>query len=71
MKTLTCNQLGGMCAASISAGSKEEMMTKGMEHLKEAHPDMAATVMAMSKDDPKMVEWQKTFDATWDAAPEQ
>lgn len=70
MKTLTCAQMGGMCEEAMSAETKEEMMGKGMEHLKEAHPEMYATVTAMPTDDPKMVEWAQTFDATWTAAPD-
>ena len=69
MKTLTCAQLGGMCDTKLSAPSKEEMLAKGMEHLKVAHPEMYQTVTTMAKDNPMMVEWQKTFDTTWDTAP--
>jgi predicted small metal-binding protein len=69
MKTLTCKQLGGPCDEAISAETKEEMMNKGMAHLASAHPQMAADVQAMPKDDPKMVEWAKSFDAMWENAP--
>jgi predicted small metal-binding protein len=70
MKTLTCAQMGGTCDAGISAETKEEMMEKGMAHLDEAHPEMAADVKAMPSDAPEMVEWREKFDAAWDAAPE-
>ncbi len=62
--------MGGMCDAVMTAETKEEMLAKGMEHLEAAHPEMAATVKAMPKDDPMMVEWNKKFDEMWDAAPE-
>jgi len=67
---MTCRDMGGMCDASMSASTNDEMMQKGMEHLESAHPEMAANIKAMPKDDPKMVEWSKKFDADWAAAPE-
>jgi len=70
MKTMTCAQMGGTCDAKISAETKDEMIAKGMEHVKEAHPEMAADIAAMPKDDPKMVEWSQKFDADWESTPE-
>ena len=70
MKTLTCAQMGGPCEEKISGATKDEMMSNGMKHMEAAHPEMAADIKSMPKDDPKMVEWGKTFDASWDAAPE-
>lgn len=70
MKTLTCAQMGGPCEEHITAATKDEMMSKGMAHLESAHPEMAATVKAMPKDDPTMVAWGEKFNADWDAAPE-
>ena len=70
MKTMTCAQMVGMCDTAMSAGSKDEMMGKGMTHLEEAHPEMAANIKAMPKDDPQMVEWGKKFDADYEASPE-
>jgi predicted small metal-binding protein len=70
MKTLTCRQLGGMCDTAISANTSNEMMSAGMKHVEEAHPQMAADIKAMPQDDPKMVDWSKKFMETWEAAPE-
>jgi len=70
MKTMTCAQMGGMCDAAVSAESSEEMMGKGMQHLEEAHPEMAAGVKAMPKDAPEMVAWVAKFNADWESAPE-
>lgn len=70
MKTMTCRDMGGMCDEPVTAATKEEMMAKGMEHVGSAHPEMAATINAMPKDDPKMVEWQQKFDQKWDATAE-
>ena len=70
MKTMTCRQMGGMCDESIQAANMEEMMNKGMAHLEVAHPEMAASVKAMPKDDPKMVEWSEKFKADFEALPE-
>jgi predicted small metal-binding protein len=65
MKTITCKMMGGMCDAPLSANSYDEMMTVGMEHLEKAHPEMAADVKAMPKDDPKMLAWEVDFKKTW------
>lgn len=70
MKTLTCREMGGMCDTAITADSKGEMLVKGMEHIEEAHPEMAVDIKKMSPTDPLMLEWQEKFDATYDAAPE-
>lgn len=42
MKTLICRDMGGMCDAPITANTSDEMIGKGMVHLEEAHPEMAA-----------------------------
>ena len=70
MKMLTCAQLGGPCDAEIMGSTTDEMMANGMKHLEEAHPDMAANVKAMPKDDPMMISWNEKFMADWEAAPE-
>ena len=59
MKTMTCKQMGGGCDHSITEASEEEMMKMSMEHLKIAHPDLAAKVEAMAPDAPEMIEWKK------------
>lgn len=45
-------------------------MGMGMEHLDEAHPEMAADIKAMPKDDPKMVAWGTKYAADWAATPD-
>jgi predicted small metal-binding protein len=70
MKTMTCKQMGGMCDTQISANTPDEMMTKGMEHVEQAHPEMAADIKKMDPKDPKMVKWQEDFNATWTATPD-
>ncbi len=62
--------MGGMCETAVTGNTAEEMMSNGMAHLEEAHPEMAANVKAMPKDDPKMVEWNEKFMKDWEAAPE-
>jgi predicted small metal-binding protein len=69
MKTMTCAQMGGPCEEKISAETSDEMMGKAMAHLEAAHPEMAADIKAMPKDDPKMVEWGKKFMADWESTP--
>ncbi|MDB5266442.1 MAG: hypothetical protein JWN89_257 [Parcubacteria group bacterium] len=63
--------MGGMCDEEITAGSKDEMLAKGMEHVEAAHPEMAESIKKMSPADPLMVDWQKKFDASYEAAPEK
>lgn len=70
MKKMTCAQMGGPCEAEITGATQDEMTANGMTHIREAHPEMAADIEAMPKDDPKMVEWQEKFTAAWDATPE-
>ncbi len=62
--------MGGMCDAAMTAATSDEMLAKGMEHVEAAHPDMAASIKAMPKDDPKMVAWSEKFMKDWGAAPE-
>lgn len=71
MKTITCRQLGGMCDEPITASTQEEMMTKGMQHLEKAHPEMAASVKKMPETDPMMVKWQEDFQKTWKSTPDK
>ncbi len=70
MKMMTCRQMGGTCDAKIVGSTAEEMMMNGMKHLEQVHPEMAADVKAMPKDDPKMVEWSNKFMADFKNAPE-
>jgi predicted small metal-binding protein len=70
MKTMTCAQMGGPCEAKITGNTPDEMMTNGMKHLESAHPEMAADMKAMSKDDPKMTEWNKKFQEDWANTPD-
>ncbi len=70
MKTMTCQQMGGPCDKKIQGENIDEMRTNAMKHLEEAHPEMAADIKAMPKDDPKMTEWDTKFTADYEATPE-
>jgi predicted small metal-binding protein len=70
MKTMTCKEMGGMCDTKVSGSTPDEMMGNGMTHMETAHPEMAADIKAMPKDDPKMVAWNEKFTADWAAKPE-
>ena len=70
MKTMTCAQMGGMCYTALTAETHDEMMMKGMAHLEEAHPEMAATIKNMPKDDPMMVAWSTKFSEDWANTPD-
>ena len=62
--------MGGPCDTPLSANTYEEMMTVGMNHLKTAHPEMAADVEKTPKDDPMMVKWDQDFRKTWADTPD-
>lgn len=70
MKTVTCKQIGGMCDEEVSGNTPEELIGAGMAHLKVAHPEMAADIEKMPKDDPMMVKWSEDFMKTWEATPD-
>lgn len=70
MKTMTCKELGGPCDEAMHAATADEMATVAMAHLEAAHPEMAATIKEMPKDDPKMQEWNTKFQADFAAKPE-
>jgi predicted small metal-binding protein len=71
MKTLTCSPMGGPCDEKISGNTPDELMANGMAHLESAHPEMAAQVKTVSKDDPQMVEWNKNFEKDWTNTPDE
>ena len=70
MKTMTCAQMGGMCEEKITASTSDEMLSKGMAHLEATHPEMAASVKEMPKEDPKMVAWMEKFQHDWAETPD-
>ena len=70
MKTITCRAMGGMCDEAISGNTPEEIIGAGMKHLEVAHPEMAASIKAMAKDDPMMVKWSEDFMKTWAETPD-
>lgn len=70
MKTMTCKQMGGPCEEKIQGATMEEMMNNGMSHMEQAHPEMAADIKAMPKDDPKMVEWNAKFTEDFVSTPD-
>ena len=67
---MTCAQMAGPCEEKMTAGTQEEMMGAGMQHIEAAHPEMAADIKAMAHDDPKMVAWSDKFTKDWAATPE-
>jgi predicted small metal-binding protein len=70
MKTMTCAEMGGMCDTPITGSTSDEMVSNGMKHIESTHPDMAASIKSMPKDDPKMVAWFKTFMEKWNTTPD-
>ena len=70
MKQMTCATAGGpsTCSAVLSGNTAEEMMESGMKHVTEAHPEMAAEMQKMPKED--MAKFMAEFHAKFDALPE-
>jgi hypothetical protein len=62
--------MGGTCDEAMTAATPDEMIALGMKHLEVAHPEMAADIEKMPKDDPMMVKWYGDFMKKWEAAPE-
>jgi len=62
--------MGGQCDAAIHGATPDEMMKNGMQHLEEAHPQMAADVKAMPPEDPKMKGWNEKFAQDFANAPD-
>lgn len=67
MKSMTCAAAGGpaTCTAVITGNTVDEMLASGMKHVTEAHPEMAADIKKMSKEDMAkfMIEFKSKFDA--------
>jgi predicted small metal-binding protein len=68
MKTMTCKELGGICAQKLSAETWEEMVRAMTKHVIETHPDVAKQMEKMHNEDPK--KWGKEMKPKWDAAPQ-
>jgi hypothetical protein len=71
MKQLTCVQLGGpaTCTAVISGNTMDELTTNGMKHVEEAHPEMAADIKKMPKEE--LEKWSAEMQKKWDATPDK
>jgi hypothetical protein len=70
MKQMTCPQAGGpaTCTATLHGNTAEEMVADGMKHVTEAHPEMAADIQKMSKED--TAKWFAEFQSKFAALPE-
>jgi hypothetical protein len=70
MKQMTCPAAGGPapCSGVLSGNTAEEMVANGMKHVTEAHPEMAADIKKMSKED--TAKWFAEFQSKFDALPE-
>lgn len=58
--SLKCSDMGGPCDEVITGADKAELMTNGMAHVKEAHPEMVADIEAMTPE--QTAEWMKGVD---------
>ncbi len=67
MKKMTCRDMGGPCDAAMTANTPDEMMEKGMEHVRKAHPEMVDDIENMSDEDGK--KWNDAFMKKWASTP--
>ena len=68
MKQLTCKQMGGPCDDVIQGNDPKELTDNGMKHVQEKHPEMAADMKNMTKEDGD--KWfNDTLMPAWNAAP--
>lgn len=67
---MTCAQMGGPadCTVMITGNTAEEMVKNGMDHINQAHPEMAADIKKMTPEATTqwMADFQKKFDAAAD-----
>lgn len=56
------------CTSVLHGATAQDMVADGMKHVTEAHPEMAADIQKMSKED--MDKWMAGFQAKFDALPE-
>jgi predicted small metal-binding protein len=70
MKQMTCAQMGGpaTCNLMISGNTAEEMVKNGMDHITQAHPDLAEQIKKMTPEE--TTQWMADFKVKFDAAPE-
>ncbi len=70
MKKMTCAFVGGPsdCAYEMMGNSAEEVLTSGMPHVTEAHPELAAKIAAMPAEE--MAAWSAEFETKFAAFPE-
>ena len=68
MKQITCSQMGGPCDAMIVGNSAEEMVSNAMDHVNQSHPEMAASIKAMTPE--ASSKWMVDFQAKFDGLPQ-
>ena len=56
------------CTATLKGNTAEEMVADGMKHVTEAHPEMAADIAKMSKED--TAKWFAEFQGKFATLPE-
>ena len=63
MKQITCAQMGGpaTCTVVFTGNTPEEMVKKAMDHVMQAHPDLAAQIKAMTPEE--TAKWMADFSA--------
>ncbi|MEJ0021264.1 MAG: hypothetical protein WDN47_01640 [Candidatus Doudnabacteria bacterium] len=70
MKQILCSQMGGPadCTVMISGNTPEEMVSNGMVHINQAHPELAEQVKKMTPEE--TTKWMDDFKKKFSALPE-
>ena len=68
MKQMTCAQMGGpqTCSFIVTGKTAKDMVKNAMDHVKQAHPDMAKDIEKMTPEETK--KWMKDFRPKFEAA---
>ena len=56
------------CNTMITGNTAEEMVKNGMDHINQAHPEMATDIKKMAPEE--TTKWMSDFQVKFDAAPE-
>lgn len=70
MKQIICREMGGpeTCSAIVTGNNPEEIVNNGMDHVRQAHPDLARNIQGMSREETD--KWMSEFKSKFDGLPE-
>jgi hypothetical protein len=56
------------CSAVLSGNTAEELVTRGMDHVTQTHPELAEQIKKMTPEE--TAKWMAEFQTKFDAAPD-